>query len=71
MPLHATPSPFTLRIADTALDDLRGRLAQARWPDEPPWHTGTRVGYLQALAEYWRTGIDWRACEAELNRFAQ
>jgi microsomal epoxide hydrolase len=72
---HATPSPFSLRIADRVLDDLRRRLAQTRWPDEPPdeppWRTGSSVAYMQALAEYWRSGFDWRAREAELNRFAQ
>jgi pimeloyl-ACP methyl ester carboxylesterase len=72
---HATPSPFTLRIADSVLDDLRDRLAQTRWPDEPPgeppWRTGTSVGYMQALVEHWRTGFDWRAQEAGLNRFRQ
>ena len=72
---HATPSPFTLRIDERVLDDLRARLGQTRWPDEPPdeppWRTGTSVAYLQALVEHWRSGFDWRAREAELNRFAQ
>jgi hypothetical protein len=29
------------------------------------------LGYLQALAEYWRTGYDWRAQEARLNELPQ
>lgn len=40
------PSPFTLRVADELLADLKARLARARWPDEPPldpWSTGTSV----------------------------
>ena len=70
-----TPSPFILRIEGRVLDDLRERLARTRWPDEPlaqqPWLTGTSVDYMKALVEHWRTGFDWRAQEAELNRFRQ
>ena len=70
-----TPSPFTLQIEGHVLDDLRDRLARTRWPDEPadqqPWLTGTSVGYMKDLVEHWRTGFDWRAQEAELNRFRQ
>ena len=29
------------------------------------------LGYLRELAEYWRTGYDWRANEARLNEFPQ
>ncbi len=66
--------PFTLRVPDEVLEDLRARLARVRWPDEPPlepWSTGTSVAYLKALVEYWRTGFDWRAQEARLNGFRQ
>ena len=70
-----TPSPFTLRVADGVLDDLRERLARTRWPDEArdqqPWLAGTSVDYMKNLVEHWRTGFDWRAQEAELNCFQQ
>jgi microsomal epoxide hydrolase len=68
------PAPFKLHIPETALTDLKERLARTRWPDEPPlepWSTGTSVSYAQGLAEYWRTGFDWRAWEAKLNGFRQ
>jgi microsomal epoxide hydrolase len=68
------PRPFTLRIPEAALADLRERLERARWPDEPPlepWATGTSVAYLRGLVEYWRSGFDWRAQEAKLNAFRQ
>ena len=29
------------------------------------------LGYLKELAEYWRTGYDWRAAERYLNKFPQ
>src|SRR5690606_29397110 len=66
--------PFRIDIPQEQLDDLRARLANTRWPDELPgvgWSRGVPVGYLKELAEYWRIGYDWRAHEAELNRYPQ
>lgn len=66
--------PFRIDIPQEQLDDLRARLANTRWPDELPgvgWSRGVPVGYLKELAEYWRTGYDWRAHEAELNKHPQ
>jgi microsomal epoxide hydrolase len=70
----AAPTPFTLRVADEVLADLKVRLERTRWPDEPPlepWSTGTSVTYLKGLVDYWRSGFDWRAQEAKLNAFRQ
>ncbi|MEV0680130.1 epoxide hydrolase family protein [Actinosynnema sp. NPDC050436] len=66
--------PFRIDIPQARLDDLHARLANTRWPDELPgvgWSRGVPVGYLKELAEYWRTGYDWRTCEAELNQHPQ
>jgi pimeloyl-ACP methyl ester carboxylesterase len=66
--------PFRIDVPQADLDDLHDRLARTRWPDELPgagWAYGVPVGYLQGLAEYWRTSFDWRASEARLNGFAQ
>jgi hypothetical protein len=52
--------PFRIAVPEAALDDLRDRLARTRWPDELPgvgWSRGVPLGYLKALAEYWRTGL--------------
>jgi pimeloyl-ACP methyl ester carboxylesterase len=68
------PVPFTLRMPDADLADLRERLARTRLPDQAPgepWTYGTDVAYLRGLIEYWRTGFDWRAEEAALNAFQQ
>jgi pimeloyl-ACP methyl ester carboxylesterase len=70
----AAPKPFKVHVPDHVLDDLRQRLARARWPDEPPlqpWSTGTSVEYMQRLVAYWRDVFDWRAQEAKLNAFRQ
>ena len=38
----------------------------------PAWSgRGVPLGYLKELAEYWRTGYDWRAQEAQLNQYPQ
>jgi pimeloyl-ACP methyl ester carboxylesterase len=66
--------PFRIEIPQMDVDDLRDRLANARWPGELPgvgWTRGVPLGSLQELAEYWRTGHDWRAREAELNEHPQ
>lgn len=66
--------PFRIAIPDADLDDLRSRLAEARWPAELPgtgWTRGIPVDHLRELADYWRTGFDWRAQEARLNAFPQ
>jgi len=67
-------TPFTLRVADDAIADLRNRLARTRFPDQPPgepWATGTDLAYLRDLVAYWRDGFDWRAHEAALNAYPQ
>ena len=72
--MRREPTPFRLTIPEAALEDLRARLAHTRLPDEPPlepWSTGTSRAYMEELVSYWRSGFDWRAEEASLNRFRQ
>jgi pimeloyl-ACP methyl ester carboxylesterase len=67
-------APFTFQAPQSALDDLQQRLARARWPEREPvddWSQGVPLARLRALVDYWRTGYDWRRCEAVLNGFAQ
>ncbi|GAB2517461.1 epoxide hydrolase family protein [Nocardia heshunensis] len=67
-------TPFRIDIPQSQLDDLRARLDNARLPAPLPgddWDTGVPVHWLRELAEHWRTGYDWRAAEAELNRYPQ
>ncbi|EME52465.1 epoxide hydrolase family protein [Amycolatopsis decaplanina] len=62
--------PFHIDIPQADLDDLADRLARTRWPNEVAdagWDYGFPLARLRELAEYWRTGYDWRAHEAELN----
>jgi pimeloyl-ACP methyl ester carboxylesterase len=69
-----TIHPFRADIPQDALDDLYERLDRTRWPDELPdvgWAYGVPRDYLTELAAYWRHEYDWRAAEAELNRWPQ
>jgi microsomal epoxide hydrolase len=68
------PTPFTVDVPETVLEDLARRLDNIRWPDEPDgagWAFGANLGYMQRLAAYWRDAFDWRAAEARINRFPQ
>lgn len=67
---HVTPRPFTVDIPGSALDDLKARLALTRYPEKETvddWGQGIPLAYVREIADYWRTGYDWRRCEARLN----
>jgi hypothetical protein len=67
-------TPFSYRAPQSALDDLRQRLGRTRWPEGETvadWSQGVPLAKLRPLVEDWRTGYDWRRCEATLNGFAQ
>ncbi|MBI2205564.1 MAG: alpha/beta fold hydrolase [Candidatus Rokubacteria bacterium] len=72
--MSASVPPFTIKVGDDALADLRDRLTRVRWPDEIPgsdWKYGTDLAFMRGLVEHWRTRYDWRAAEAILNAFPQ
>ena len=67
-------SPFRIEIPQADLDDLSTRLARTRWPDALEgvgWDYGIPLDYVRDLADYWRTGYDWRLHERQLNEFPQ
>ena len=66
--------PFRVDIAEQQLDDLKMRLANARWPEkETPedWSQGIPLDYVREVADYWLTAYDWRRGEARINAFDQ
>jgi len=70
--MSINPQPFTVSIAQSALDDLQTRLALTRLPEKETvddWDQGLPLSYAKELIEYWRNNYDWRRCEAELNRW--
>jgi pimeloyl-ACP methyl ester carboxylesterase len=71
MTMHSR-APFTIRVPDEVLSDLRSRILNTRWPDPAPgaaWTQGTDLEYLKRLVNYWADGFDWRAQERRLNAF--
>jgi pimeloyl-ACP methyl ester carboxylesterase len=66
--------PFTIRIPEAALKDLKARLTTARLPEPlqgDGWTHGTDIAYLRQLVAYWRDKFDWRAQERRLNQLEQ
>jgi len=64
--------PFVIHVPQSALDDLKVRLARTRWPDEiegSGWDYGANPAYLKELVDYWRFRFDWRAQGKLLNSF--
>ena len=63
-----------IAVSDDAVDDLRQRLRQTRWPERETvddWSQGIPLDYVQALCATWRDDYDWRVVESELNRYEQ
>jgi microsomal epoxide hydrolase len=66
--------PYVIDIPESELADLRRRITATRWPPSPlsaGWERGVPLEYLKDLAEYWATDYDWRAAEADVNRYPQ
>jgi pimeloyl-ACP methyl ester carboxylesterase len=61
---------FQLPYSESAVQDIRERLARTRWPDTIPgsgWEYGFDLEYLQRICRYWREEFDWKA---EIERLA-
>jgi len=66
--------PFRIEVPEEQLAELRRRLAGTRWPSSElvaDRSQGVQLAPIQALARYWATDYDWRACEAKLNALPQ
>ena len=66
--------PFRVEVPEEQLADLRRRLAATRLPTGElvdDRSQGVQLATIQALARYWATEHDWRACEAKLNALPQ
>jgi pimeloyl-ACP methyl ester carboxylesterase len=64
--------PFKAQVPQAAIDELRRRIADTRWPDqETDPSQGVPLARLQELVRYWGTGYDWRKAEAKLNALPQ
>lgn len=62
--------PFKFEASDTALADLKQRIAATKWPSEELVKNatqGVQLNTVKALAEYWEKQHDWRKFEERLN----
>jgi pimeloyl-ACP methyl ester carboxylesterase len=74
MSSESTVRPFSVEVPEEDLVELRRRTAAARWPSRElvtDRSQGVQLATIQALARYWATDYDWRACEARLNALPQ
>src|SRR6266436_4877590 len=73
-PATKAVTPFKVRVPEAALEDLKRRLANTRWPEKETvgdWSQGVPLQKAQALLAYWRDKYDWRRFEARINAFPQ
>ena len=62
--------PFTVRVPQADVDDLRRRVLAARLPEKETvtdFSQGVPLETVKKLARYWGTEYDWRKVEARLN----
>src|SRR5882757_494116 len=66
--------PFNVNFPEEKLVDLKRRILTTQWPERETVtdaSQGVQLETIQALARYWATEYDWRACEARLNAVPQ
>ena len=66
--------PFHVSFPETALADLKRRIASTKWPDRETVSDATQgvnLATMKKLADYWEKNYDWRKVEARLNSYPQ
>jgi epoxide hydrolase len=67
-------TPFQVRFAPLAIDDLRRRLGSTRWPERETvddWSQGVPLEFVRDLAAYWSDHYDFEAAQERLNAWPQ
>ena len=70
----AAPTPFAVDWSQSDVAHVLDRVRAYPFPPAPVdggWGYGCDEDFLKALCAYWTGGYDWRAAQAELNRFPQ
>jgi epoxide hydrolase len=68
------PTPYTLTVDSTDVEELRRRLAATRWPEQLPGTDGWVKGVPVAEAKAWAQELalfDWPALQDEINSWPQ
>jgi pimeloyl-ACP methyl ester carboxylesterase len=66
--------PFRVEFDDDAIEDLRRRLRNTRWPERETvddWSQGIPLAFVQDLATYWCDEYDFEAAAARMNAWPQ
>ena len=64
--------PYTIKIGEEAIADLRMRLANTRWPEaETPddWSQGIPLAYTKEICSYWHDQYDMQRLAKRLNAY--
>ncbi len=70
----AAVRPFTVEIPQADVDDMYRRVRETRLPEHETVgdaSQGVQLDVIEALAERWANGHDWRRVEARLNELPQ
>jgi pimeloyl-ACP methyl ester carboxylesterase len=72
MPVTAAAAirQFEIDFPEERLAEMRSRIEATRWPSMElvdDRSQGVQLATLKALADFWTSEYDWRACEARLN----
>ena len=65
---------FRVNLPEARLAQILAKVDAFPWdimPDAGSWKAGAYVPFMRDIAAYWTSCYDWRAAEAELNRFPQ
>lgn len=70
------PIKYTVHVPQQKLDEIHQRISRYCWSalseaQHDGWHSGINMAWLKQLCDYWLNDYDWRACEAQLNRYPQ
>jgi len=73
-PATKAVTPFEVHVPEAALDNLKKRLRETRFPTEETvsdWSQGVPLAKISSLANYWALQYDWRRAERTLNALPQ
>ncbi|HVI91489.1 MAG TPA: alpha/beta fold hydrolase [Dongiaceae bacterium] len=74
VPTGDTIRPFHVNFPQAAIDDMRRRISETRWPEKETVtdeSQGVPLATMRELADYWASGYNWRKAEAKLNAYPQ
>ena len=63
---------YNIEIADAAIQDLKQRLQNTRWPEAETtgdWSQGIPLAFTQSMVEYWRDTYDMQRLATRLNAY--